>query len=177
VDGLTDLIKHYKLDMKVTQLVSLVAEALVEERRGVPVPEVPVEVKPEFTLTGKKILVTDDEPDFLTFLTAVLEDNGATVIRASSGDEAIKLALEKKPDLITLDLSMPGKSGIETFEELRKNDVTSSIPVCIITGKPEMRKLIYERPVAPEGYVDKPVDEEGILVNVRKTLEVVHHKK
>jgi CheY-like chemotaxis protein len=192
VDGLTDLIKHYKLDMKVTQLVNLVAEALIEERRGVPEPEVPVEVKPEFALTGKKILVTDDEPDFLTFLTAVLEDNGATVIKASSGDEAIKLALEEKPDLITLDLSMPGKSGIpdlitldlsmpgksgiETFEDLRKNEDTSSIPVCIITGKPEMRKLIYERPVAPEGYVDKPVDEEGILVNVRKTLEVVHHK-
>ncbi|UCC80189.1 MAG: response regulator [Candidatus Zixiibacteriota bacterium] len=175
VDGLTDLIKHYKLDMKVTQLVNLVANALVEERRGVPVPEVPVEVKPAISLSGKKILVTDDEPDFLTFLTAVLEDNGASVLTATSGDEAIKLARVEKPDLITLDLHMPGKSGIETFEILRKNDDTSSIPVCVITGKPEMRKLIYDRAVIPpEGYVDKPVDEEGILVNVRKTLEVVH---
>jgi len=177
VDGLTDLIKHYKLDMKVTQLVNLVAEALVEERRGVPIPEVPVEVRPEVALAGKRILVTDDEPDFLIFITAVLEDNGATVITAKSGEEAIKLALAEKPDLITLDLSMPGKSGIETFEDLRKNDDTASIPVCVITGKPEMRKLIYERPIPPEGFVDKPVDEEGILVNVRKTLEVVHHKK
>lgn len=177
VDGLTDLIKHYKLDMKVTQLVNLVANALVEERRGVPVPEIPVEVKPAVSLSGKKILVTDDEPDFLTFLKAVLEDNGATVLTATNGDEAIRLALNEKPDLITLDISMPGKSGIETFEILRKNDDTSSIPVCIITGKPEMRKLIYERPVnPPEGYLDKPVDEEGILVNVRKTLEVVHKK-
>jgi Fe-S oxidoreductase/ActR/RegA family two-component response regulator len=177
VDGLTDLIKHYKLDMRVTQLVNLVANALVEERRGVPVPEVPVEVKHAVSLSGKRILVTDDEPDFVTFLTAVLEDNGATVIAATNGDEALRLAASEKPDLVTLDLSMPGRSGIETFEELRKNDQTSSIPVCIITGKPEMRRLIYERAVIPpEGYVDKPVDEEGILTNVRKTLELVHKK-
>jgi CheY-like chemotaxis protein len=175
VDGLTDLIKHYKLDMKVTQLVNLVANALVEERRGVAVPEVPVEVKPAVSLSGKTILVTDDEPDFVTFLTAVLEDNGASVITATNGDEALRLAESEKPDLITLDLSMPGKSGIETFEILRRNDDTASIPVCIITGKPEMRKLIYERAIIPpEGYVDKPVDEEGILVNVRKILELVH---
>jgi Fe-S oxidoreductase/ActR/RegA family two-component response regulator len=175
VDGLTDLIKHYKLDMKVTQLVNLVANALVEERRGVAVPEVPVEVKPAVSLSGKTILVTDDEPDFVTFLTAVLEDNGATVLTATNGDEALRLAASEKPDLITLDLSMPGKSGIETFEILRRNDDTASIPVCIITGKPEMRKLIYERAVIPpEGYVDKPVDEEDILTNVRKTLELVH---
>ena len=134
-------------------------------------------VKPAVSLSGKKILVTDDEPDFVTFLTAVLEDNGALVIKATNGDEAIRLAQSEKPDLITLDLSMPGKSGIETFDILRKNDETSSIPVCIITGKPEMRKLIYERAVIPpEGYVDKPVNEEGILVNVRKTLELVHKK-
>ena len=172
VDGLTDLIKHYKLDMKVTQLVNLVANALVEERRGAAVLEAPA-----VGLRGKKILVTDDEPDFLTFLTAVLEDNGASVFTATNGDEAIRLALAEKPDLITLDLSMPGKSGIETFEDLRRNDATSSIPICIVTGKPEMRKLIYDRAVnPPEGYVDKPVDEEGILVNIRKTLELAHKK-
>jgi Fe-S oxidoreductase/ActR/RegA family two-component response regulator len=177
VDGLTDLIKHYKLDMKVTQLVNLVAEALVVERRVAPIPAVPLAITHQLDLSGKRILVTDDEPDFLVFITAVLEDNGADVIAARNGDEAIRLALAEKPDLITLDLSMPGKSGIETFEELRRNVETATIPVCIITGKPEMRKLIYERPVpAPEGYVDKPVDEEGILVNVRKTLDVIHKK-
>jgi Fe-S oxidoreductase/ActR/RegA family two-component response regulator len=174
VDGLSDLIKHYKLGMQVTQLVNLVANALVIE----PLPEVPVEVAPPVAepaeLAGSKILVVDDEPDFLVFVSTVLEDNGATVLQASNGDEALELARAEKPDLITLDISMPGKSGIEVFEELRNTPETASIAVCIITGKPEMRQLIYDRPVPPpEGYLNKPVDEEAIMLNIRKTLKLI----
>jgi len=176
VDGLTDLIRHYKLGMGVTQLVNLVANALVVEPRvvEVPVEAVPVEAKAP-VLAGYRILVADDEPDFVTFVSTLLEDNGAAVIEASDGNQAFDLARSEKPDLITLDISMPGKSGIEVFELLRKTPETKRIPVCIITGKPEMRKLIYDRPVPPpEGYMDKPVDEEEILLNVRKTLQLVH---
>ena len=179
VDGLNDLIKHYKLDMKVVQLVNLVAEALIlEPKPEVKPEETVVEVKADHSLAGYKILITDDEPDFLTFLGMVLEDNGATVIQATNGDEAIELATKEKPDLITLDITMPGRSGIETFEIMRKTSGIDQIPVCIITGKPEMRKLIYERSVIPpEGYVDKPVDEEGILVNIRKILDIAHQSE
>jgi Fe-S oxidoreductase len=174
VDGLSDLIKHYELGMQVTQLVNLVANALVEEVK-VAVPERIEEVVEGPSLSGYRILVTDDEPDFLTFISIVLEDNGATVLKASNGDEAIELARSENPDLITLDLSMPGRSGIDVFETLRENTETASIPVCIITGKPEMRKLIYDRHERPpEGYVDKPVNEEGILLNIRKLLKIHH---
>ena len=120
--------------------------------------------------------MADDEPDFVTFISTVLEDNGATVLAATNGDEAYEMAKTEKPDLITLDISMPGKSGIEVFELLRNTKETATLPVCIITGKPEMRKLIYDRPVPPpEGYIDKPVDEQAIMLNVRKTLRTVHH--
>jgi CheY-like chemotaxis protein len=126
-------------------------------------------------LKGFKILVVDDEPDILTFLSTVLEDQGATVIQASDGEEALALTLKEKPDLVTLDLSMPGKNGGYVFEEIRKNPEIASTKVCIITGKPELRRLIYERPVAPpEGYLDKPVNEETLLINLRKILEVKH---
>jgi Fe-S oxidoreductase len=177
VDGLSDLIKHYKLGMEVTQLVNLVAQALVIEpkvKEETPAEVIPTEVE-ELILKGRKILVTDDEPDFLVFIKTVLEDNGATVIEATNGDEALELARKENPDLITLDISMPGKSGIEVFEELRNTPEIADIAVCIITGKPEMRKLIYDRDVPPpEGYVDKPVNEESILFNVRKILELAH---
>ncbi len=176
VDGLTDLIKHYKLDMKVTQLVNLVANAMIIEPKAVEVPAEAVPVAAEaLSLAGRRILVADDEPDFVMFVTTVLEDNGATVISATDGNKAFEMAKTEKPDLITLDISMPGKSGIEVFELLRKTEETSQIPVCIITGKPEMRQLIYDRPVPPpEGYLDKPVDEDSLLRAVRKILEVVH---
>lgn len=176
VDGLTDLIRHYNLDMKVTQLVNLVSNALIIEK-AVPVEREPAMAE-EVPLAGRTILVTDDEPDFVTFMSAVLEDNGATIIKAYDGDQALELARKEKPDLITLDITMPGKSGSEIFELFRDDPELQSIPICIITGKPELRKLIYEHPTAPpEGYMDKPITEEGLLLNIRKILEVRHHQK
>ncbi len=177
VDALTDLIRHYKLGMKVAQLVNLVSTALVVEEKVV-LPERIITPVEALTLMGYKILVVDDEPDILTFLSTVLEDQGANVIQASDGEQAYDLALKEKPDLITLDLSMPGKNGAFVFEEIRKNPELSASKVCIITGKPELRRLIYDRPVRPpEGYLDKPINEESLLVNVRKILAVGHEEK
>ncbi len=174
VDGLTDVIRHYKLGMKVTQLVNLTANALVIPERVV----VPVDVlipSADLPLQGFKILVVDDEPDILTFLTAVLEDQGATVIQAADGDQALTLVIQERPDLVTLDLSLPGKNGGYVFEEIRNNPLICSTRICIITGKPELRRLIYERPVAPpDGYLDKPVNEKTLLTNVRMLLERKH---
>jgi CheY-like chemotaxis protein len=100
-------------------------------------------------------------------------DHGATILKAFTGDEAMEIARKEKPDLITLDLSMPGKSGHDVFEEMRNDDELKSIPVCIITGRPELRRLIYDRPVnPPEGYLDKPISEEKLLLNVHKILDL-----
>ncbi len=173
VDGLSDLIKHYKLGMEVAQLVNLVANAVVvpEEKVAVRVEAVPV--AKAASLDGLRILVTDDEPDFVAFASAVLEDNGAMVLQAFNGEECLNLARLEKPDLITLDISMPGKSGQEVFNELRSMKETRSIPVCIITGQPELRKLIYDRSVpVPNGYLDKPITEESLLRNIRRLIEL-----
>jgi len=175
VDGLTDLIRHYKLGMQVTQLVNLVANAIViEEKVAAPVEEIPV-AEPAGDFAGWTILVTDDEPDFVVYVSTILEDNGATVLKAFTGEEMLELARREKPDLITLDITMPGKSGSEVFEIMRNDPELKSIPICIITGKPELRKLIYDRAVIPpEGYVDKPITEDGLLLNLRKLLKIAH---
>jgi twitching motility two-component system response regulator PilH len=130
-------------------------------------------------LDGYHILVVDDEPDERTFIATVLEDNGATVSQAENGDEALSMAASLKPDLITLDLAMPGKNGIVVFETLRADPEMSSIPVCIITGRPELRKLIYEQPSSekPEGYLNKPINEETVLRGVERILELRDRKK
>ena len=172
VDGLADLIKHYDLDMEITQLVNLVSEALVVPEK-VAVPEEVERPVAAPTLDGYRILLADDEPDILAFFTTVLEDNGAEVIQARDGDEALEMLRKEKPNLLCLDLSMPGKDGGEVFEILRKDPELEETRVLIITGKPELRRLIYDRPVPPpEGYLDKPVDEETLVLNARKILEL-----
>jgi Fe-S oxidoreductase/ActR/RegA family two-component response regulator len=177
VDGLTDVIRHYELGIEVTQLVNLVANALViVPKVAIPVEEVVEEVVAEaLPLAGRTILVADDEPDQLEYLATVFEDNGATVLRAKDGDEALAFALSEKPNLLTLDLEMPGKNVGEVFEILRKDPDLASLKVCVITGRPELRKLIYDRSVRrPEGYLDKPVTEEALVSTVRRILELAH---
>jgi Fe-S oxidoreductase/CheY-like chemotaxis protein len=171
VDGLTDVIRHYKLGMKVTQLVNLTANALIVPERVMVTVEAPG-IAAALPLKGFRILVVDDEPDIRVYLATVLEDQGASVLKAADGEQALDLILRERPDLVTLDLSMPGKNGGYVFEEIRNRREIAATKVCIITGKPELRRLIYERAVTPpEGYLDKPVNEETLLTNVRKILE------
>ena len=126
-------------------------------------------------LTGLRILVVDDEPDTLAFIVAVLEDSGAEVLEACDGNEALEVARRQKPDLVTLDISMPGKDGGQVFEGMRSDPALRDIPVCIISGRPELRRLIYQRTVPPpDGYLDKPIDEKSLLLNVRKVLSLPH---
>ncbi len=111
----------------------------------------------------------------MTWLATVFEDHGATVFKASNGDEALQLARSRKPDLLTLDLAMPGRSAGEVFEMLRRDSLLRDLKICVITGRPELRKTIYDRSVKPpEGYLDKPVTEEKLLQSVRMVLELAH---
>jgi len=183
VDGLNDLIKHYELGCEVKQLVNLVANALVldepetkDQQEAAPGEIAVTKVEAAEPLAGRKILVVDDEEDVRTYLITVFEDAGAEVISASDGDEAIAMAREHQPDLISLDLSMPGKDGVEAFVELRSTDETQEIPVCVVTGHPEFRQVIYDRPVAPpEGYLGKPVDEDKLVAYAHHIIE--HREK
>jgi len=129
-------------------------------------------------LSGYRILVVDDEEDIRTFLLTLFADAGAQLCEASSGIEAIELAVSESPDAITLDLSMPGVDGVEVFCELRRRSETSDIPICIVTGHPEFRQLIYDRPeTPPDGYLNKPVDPDELVRTIRRILGLKKRKQ
>ena len=116
----------------------------------------------------QRILVIDDEPDVVSYLSAFLEDEGFQVLTAGNGPDGLTLAREQAPDLITLDITMPGMSGIEVLTTLRRDDHLNCIPVVIITGVTSFDKLTDYRDVrAPEGFMQKPID----LVQLRSTIE------
>jgi CheY-like chemotaxis protein len=130
------------------------------------------------SLNGACILVVDDEEEIRAFLATVLTDEGAAVLEAADGDLGLEIARRSRPDLITLDLSMPGADGIEAFSRLRTTAETAQIPVCIVTGHPEYRKLIYDRPVTPpEGFVHKPCDPEHLVRTIRRIVGLAERKK
>ncbi len=81
------------------------------------------------------ILCIDDEPQVLEFLGAILEKEGFGVIKAQSGEEGVALAIERTPDLIILDIMMPGVSGFDVVDQLKKHPVAKDIPIVIFTAK------------------------------------------
>ena len=114
----------------------------------------------------KTVLVVDDEPDARDYLTTVLEDNGFATVIAKDGTEAIARLEEAKPDLVSLDITMPEKSGVSVYRKLREDEQLKSVPVIIITGvSDEFQKFISTRRQvpAPDGYISKPVDAEAFV--------------
>jgi CheY-like chemotaxis protein len=129
-------------------------------------------------LAGYRILVVDDDEDTRTFLLAVLADAGAQLCEAGDGDEAIEVAAREKPDLITLDLSMPGKDGVVALCEMRETPDLEDIPVCVVTGHPEFRSVIYDRPTRPpEGYMNKPVDPDELVRTIKRILGLIKRRQ
>jgi len=119
----------------------------------------------------KRVLIIDDEPDTQIYFSNLLQDNGFDTVIAENGEEGLKKVRGAKPDLITLDMSMPETSGVRCYRELRDNEEWKSIPVIVITGISEaFRGFISSRKQVPppDGYLSKPVDEEQLLKMVRQ---------
>ncbi len=127
----------------------------------------------------KKILVLDDEPDVVTYLETVLSDNGYTTVSASNGKEGLEKVLKEKPDLVTLDISMPEASGARFYKDMKQNPELVSIPIVIITaitgldGDPYAYKKFLDglhTVPHPEGFLPKPIDRDELLKTVSSLL-------
>lgn len=128
----------------------------------------------------RQAVVIDDEPDMVKYLSSVLEDNGFIVRSALDAKSGEDLIHEQPPDLILLDLMMPGRSGVQAFARLRGDQATQSIPLIMVTGiKDEMNidwSDIVERLKArkPDGFIEKPVDPEKLMKIVNAVLAANH---
>jgi len=168
VDGLFDLIRHYKLDMEVKLLVSLVANALV----------VPVPVKPKL-LEGYKILVIDDEPDVRVYLRTIFREQGAEVVEAPDANQGMRALKSERPDLMTLDLILPRKTGEKLYWEIRKDERFAALPVVIVSGyaavdspRIDFHRFLAEKHLPePDGMIEKPIDVEKLLAAVKNALK------
>lgn len=114
----------------------------------------------------KKVLVVDDEQDALDYLTALFQDNGYQTIQARDGKAALELARSEKPNLITLDLTMPEESGVRAYRNFKTDPVLKSIPVIIVTAVGDsMKGFIKKMKVIPEpeGFMSKPIQPDELL--------------
>ena len=121
-------------------------------------------------MAKQKILAVDDEEDLLELLRFNLTKEGYAVVCAASGEEALKTALSQKPDLILLDLLLPGMDGLEVARRLKKEEATKDIPVIMVTAKGEEADIVTGLEVGAEDYITKPFSRKVLIARVRAVL-------
>jgi DNA-binding response OmpR family regulator len=116
------------------------------------------------------VLVVDDDPDVCDLVTYKLEQSGFDVRRASDGDQALREVAKKVPDLVLLDVMMPGVTGLEVLERWRADETTSAMPVIMLTAKAQENDVERGFELGADDYVIKPFSPRELVRRVTAVL-------
>ncbi|MBO6940556.1 MAG: response regulator [Deltaproteobacteria bacterium] len=122
-------------------------------------------------LDGKTVLCADDDLEILSLVTRHVRSMGATVLEASDGEEALKVAKREKPDLIVLDVMMPGMSGWEVCRAVREDDSLADTGVLMLTGIGERLNEMTSPLYGADDFLDKPFELDDLDSKLRGVLE------
>ena len=119
----------------------------------------------------KKVLVVEDHPDVLDILTLKMEAMGFAVISANNGKQGVAKAVEEKPNLILMDILMPGMDGREATRRIRSNQETKEIPILVITALTKESQLRECIKAGCNNYIVKPFTPEKLLKKIQTVLD------
>lgn len=117
------------------------------------------------------ILIADDSPTDQHVLSRALQKHGFETLLASDGEEAIRLATERTPDVILMDIVMPGMNGYQATRQLAQNPATASIPVVIVSTKTQDADRVWGLRQGAVHYLTKPVSDNDLVAAVRDALK------
>ncbi len=123
-------------------------------------------------IENKKVLIVDDEPDTVAFLSNWLEDNGYSFCTASDGEQGLRVIMQESPDLVLMDLRMPRHTGFQLYRELRSNKILKRIPVFFVTGMTASQIFGDDcDPLPePEAFIEKPIDLKALREAIERVL-------
>jgi DNA-binding response OmpR family regulator len=128
------------------------------------------------TLKDKRILLVDDDQDILTSMQAAFEPTGAVIEMASNGNKAVDLTEKSQPDLIVLDMMLPGRSGFLVLEKIQQEKTKAKKPrnskpfVIMITGNQGGRHKMYAESLGVSEYLNKPFKMDKLIATAEKVL-------
>ena len=114
----------------------------------------------------KKILVVDDSPTDRQFLTDILSKNGFSVSTADSAEDAFNKLKQSKPDLVLMDVVLPGQNGFQATRALTKDEATKSIPILLCTSKGQETDKVWGMRQGARDYITKPVNQADLLAKI-----------
>ncbi len=117
------------------------------------------------------ILVVDDSPTVIAAFTKVLTQAGFKVISAANGEDGVAMARAERPDLILMDVVMPGINGYQATRQLRQDPVTADTPILIVSGAQQTTEQVWGRKAGANGFLSKPIDRGAFFGKVFECLE------
>ena len=117
-----------------------------------------------------RILIIDDSPTEIHVLSGILNKNGFDVLTATNGEDGIATAKREKPDLILMDVVMPGMNGFQATRSLSKDPDTEAIPIIIVTTKDQETDRVWGLRQGAKDYLPKPVEERELVNKIKALL-------
>ena len=121
-------------------------------------------------MSVKKVLIVDDDPTVHIIVTKILAENGYGVVSAKTGEQGFQLALKERPDVIILDVIMPGIKGRELCAKIKAYDVLKHIPIVFLTSKNSPDDVKAELAAGAVSHLTKPIDAQSVLSTVKSLL-------
>jgi len=161
-----------KIDEKIIELIKNnenISNSEISRILGIPEKDVERKIR-SFSDARQKILIVDDEMATLLPLKRSLESADYIIIEAFDGYEAIQKAKTEMPELILLDIMLPGMDGIEVCSLLKKDALTGKIPIIMLTAKDEMRHKLEGLEIGADDYVTKPFNLNELKARIKSVL-------
>jgi twitching motility two-component system response regulator PilH len=117
-----------------------------------------------------RILIVDDSPTEVRKISSILENNQFEVMTADNGADGVAMARSEQPDLVLMDVVMPGLNGFQATRQLTRSQETANIPVVIVTTKDQETDRVWGTRQGAKGYLVKPVNEENLLRTIKELL-------
>lgn len=117
-----------------------------------------------------RVLIVDDSPTEIFKMTEILNKNGFQVLTAENGEQGVAMAKNEQPDLVLMDIVMPGLNGFQATRQLSRDPDTSSIPVIIVTTKDQETDRLWGQRQGAKGYLTKPVDARALIDEIRSVM-------
>jgi two-component system phosphate regulon response regulator PhoB len=125
----------------------------------------------------KKILLIDDDPDLLEILKVKLSKEGFVVRFAMDATSGFKKIIDQNPDLILLDIDMPGKNGLELCKSIRSSPENSELPIIILSARDEQIDRLLGLELGADDYITKPFDTRELILRIKSVLKRVYSSK
>lgn len=132
---------------------------------------------PSSNIKRRSLLLVDDDPEILTLLRAKLADEPFELLTAVEGESALNIVRTQKPDLVVLDVNLPGLSGLEVCRSLRADKDTRDIPIIILSGRSDQIDRVLGLEFGADDYVTKPFNPRELILRIHNVLRRVYKEK